>query len=500
MNSAVESESDVCEFNVTEQALKTSEENFRSLFMNMSEGFAYCKMIWDENGRPEDFVYLEVNDAFEKLTGLKRTDVLGKRVTEAIPSIKEMHPELFEIYGRTASTGKEQSFETYFQPLDIWLSISVYSPKKSHFAAVFENITERKKDAERIRFQAELLNAAGQSIIGTDNDRNITYWNSGAERLHGWSEKEMKGQHISRIISEDIVHEFMPRVDGHVNVGESWSGEITTKRRDGTVIPIMVTIAPIKNDKGESIGTVSVETDISEQKWMQKVTNDAVEKVTELNEKLQVVESLTRHDIRNKLSALNSRVFLLKKRLADNPETSAHLRELELLSQQILRLLEFERVYVRVGAEELNSINVEDSVAEAASLFSSMKDVELINDCHGLTVMADSLLRQLFYNLMDNSFKYGEKLSKIRVHYVEQKNQLLLICEDDGVGIPEVMKSGLFQKGFGKGTGYGLYLMKRICEAYGWTIQETGKPCEGAQFTMTIPKIGKDGKRNYQIG
>jgi signal transduction histidine kinase len=123
----------------------------------------------------------------------------------------------------------------------------------------------------------------------------------------------------------------------------------------------------------------------------------------------------------------------------------------------------------------------------------------LINDCRGLTVFADSLLRQLFYNLIDNSLKYGEKTSKIRVHYEVEKNQVKLIYDDDGVGIPEEMRENLFSEGFGKGSGYGLYLIKRICEAYGWTILETGKHGQGVQFTMVIPEKGKDGKSNYEI-
>jgi signal transduction histidine kinase len=114
-------------------------------------------------------------------------------------------------------------------------------------------------------------------------------------------------------------------------------------------------------------------------------------------------------------------------------------------------------------------------------------------------VLADSLLRQLFYNLIDNTLKYGKKTRRIRVHYEEEENQLKLIYEDDGVGIPDDVKSHLFQKGYGTGTGYGLYLIKRICEAYGWAIEETGKEGQGAQFTMILPKESKDGKKGYEI-
>jgi PAS domain S-box-containing protein len=136
--------------NQVEEALKQSEEKNRLLFENMAEGFAYCKMSFDDENKPKDFVYLEINDAFEKLTGLKRSNVLGKLVSQAIPGTKEAHPELFEIYGRVALSGKNQRFEMEFKPLGIWLSISVYSPQKGYFAAVFENITEQKELSKKI--------------------------------------------------------------------------------------------------------------------------------------------------------------------------------------------------------------------------------------------------------------------------------------------------------------------------------------------------------------
>ena len=134
-----------------EEALRESEEKYRSLFANMLNGFAYCKILLDENNHPIDFVYLEVNDAFERLTGLKKEDVVGKRVTEVIPSIKDTHPELFDIYGKVALTGKETQFEIYFELLEIWLSISVYSARKGYFVAVFENITQRKQAEESLQ-------------------------------------------------------------------------------------------------------------------------------------------------------------------------------------------------------------------------------------------------------------------------------------------------------------------------------------------------------------
>ncbi len=126
-----------------------NEAKYRLLFHNMLDGFAYCRMLFDDGGRPIDFVYLDVNDSFARLTGLH--DVAGKRVTEVVPGIRESNPELFEIYGRVASTGQPERFETYLEPLGIWFSIAVYSPKKDHFVAVFDNITQRKQAEEALR-------------------------------------------------------------------------------------------------------------------------------------------------------------------------------------------------------------------------------------------------------------------------------------------------------------------------------------------------------------
>jgi PAS domain S-box-containing protein len=143
---------DITEHKRAQQALRRSEEHFRSLFANMNEGVAYCKMLFDGD-EPQDFVYEEVNSAFQQLTGLK--DVVGKRATEVLPGIREANPELFTIYGRVALTGEPAKFESFVEPLSIWLSVSVYSPQAEHFVAVFDNITERKRSEEALRASGE---------------------------------------------------------------------------------------------------------------------------------------------------------------------------------------------------------------------------------------------------------------------------------------------------------------------------------------------------------
>jgi PAS domain S-box-containing protein len=180
---------DITERKNAEQALEESEEAHRSLFANMMDGFAYCKMIFDEDGKPIDFVYLQVNSAFEKITGLKRELVIGRKVTEAIPGTEKDNPELFDIYGRVALTGKDEKFEIFFKPLSLWLSISVYSPRKGYFAALFEDITERKKVEQALRESQHDLNHA-QAVAKTGSWRlytlrNVLLWSDENHRIFG---------------------------------------------------------------------------------------------------------------------------------------------------------------------------------------------------------------------------------------------------------------------------------------------------------------------------
>ncbi len=144
-----------------------AEERYRSLFTNMLEGYAYCRLLYD-GGAPVDFIYLTANAAFSRLTGLP--DVVGRKVSEVIPGIRDNNPDLFEVYGRVASTGTPERFETRVDTLGIWLLISVYSNEPEHFVAVFDNITEQKRheqDLEAARAAAEVANRAKSRFVAT---------------------------------------------------------------------------------------------------------------------------------------------------------------------------------------------------------------------------------------------------------------------------------------------------------------------------------------------
>jgi signal transduction histidine kinase len=193
--------------------------------------------------------------------------------------------------------------------------------------------------------------------------------------------------------------------------------------------------------------------------------------------------------------------YILKKKHGDLADVVDGLSRMEQAVAESVKIFDFAKMYEQLGAEELTYIHVEEKLKEAATLFSGSIPT-IINECHGLIVLADSFLRQLFFNFVDNTRKYGKKTTTIRVHFEKADQDCLkLVYEDDGVGVPLENKQRLFKEGFSTGgsTGFGLFLTKKMIDVYGWTITEDGEPGKGAKFTITIPKLNKNGKENYQI-
>jgi PAS domain S-box-containing protein len=190
----------------TQEALEASEKRYRGLFENMTESYAYHRMIF-ENGEPRDYIFLSVNESFETMTGLK--NVVGKKVTEVIPGIRESNPELFATYGRAATTGKPEKIEMYVEALKSWYHVSVYSPEKEFFVTVFDNITERKNAETALRKSVTLFSKAfhGSPVamtISSMRDQRIIDVNDAFERQSGYERGEVIGR--TPLESMNIVH------------------------------------------------------------------------------------------------------------------------------------------------------------------------------------------------------------------------------------------------------------------------------------------------------
>jgi PAS domain S-box-containing protein len=190
-----------------------------------------------------DFVYLDVNNAFQRLTGLQ--NVVGRKVSEVIPGIRELSPELFEIYGRVASTGTAEAFEFDFKSLAKWLTISVYSPGTGYFVAIFDDITERKRSEEALRAAEEQYRGlVEQSIAGTYiiQDGKLAYVNPRYIEILGYhSADELIGRDVLSLVSEKdrdaVAEQIRRRIEGDVaNV----KYEHTAVRADGSTVDIGV--------------------------------------------------------------------------------------------------------------------------------------------------------------------------------------------------------------------------------------------------------------------
>ncbi len=276
-----------------EEALKESEGKYRSLFENMINGYAYCRMVYNERDEPVDFVYLEINDAFEKITGLKRDDVVGRRVSQAIPGTLQDNPEIVKTYGRVARSGKAEAFEVFFKPLKFWLNISVYCPRRDHFVAIFENITkrkeleqelnsynqrleevvarrtaeyaqtnkkltqeimERRKSEEGLLFRAMILDNLKEAIFLANLKGEFVYANHAACELFGYSCEELVNTNFLHMLQmpDAQKRELMDKL---VESGEI-ELETSYVRKDKVVVPIQLPLSLVKTAHGKLIISV----------------------------------------------------------------------------------------------------------------------------------------------------------------------------------------------------------------------------------------------------
>jgi len=153
----------------TEERLQESEQNYRSLFSNMISGVAFHKIVLDKSGKPADYEFIDVNFAFEQMTGLRRKDIIGKSVKSVMPGIEKDPADWIGKYGKVAQSGEELRFENYSAALKKWFAISAYSPKKGYFVTVFEDITRRKMADDALKESEEkfreIYNSSSDAIM-----------------------------------------------------------------------------------------------------------------------------------------------------------------------------------------------------------------------------------------------------------------------------------------------------------------------------------------------
>jgi PAS domain S-box-containing protein len=492
---------DVTKRKKVEEELKSSEERLSVLFELAPDAY----YLNDLKGN-----FIDGNKAAEEVTGYTKDELIGKSFLKLklLPRSQALKAaKLLAMNALGIPTGPDEFVLNRKGGTQIPMEIRTYPVRikdKTVVLGIARDITIRKKNEQAVRESQQkfegLFKHNPEATVYLDSDFRILDASPRFCQLFGYSAKEVEGKHINEVVAPEDMMEEAERLNKDAKKGYA-SRDTVRKRKDGSLVHVSISAAPVSIED-KQLGYVGVYKDITNLKDAEERLREMNMRLEVTNEKLHVVGGLTRHDVRNKLVAVTGNAYLLTQKLVGDAKALGQLNDMEEAVRLVEEIFEFARIYEKLGVEQLTSMDVGKAVEGAVSLFSGLKGVKMVNECRGLTVLADSLLSQLFYNLIDNSLKYGEKTQQIKVYCkTSSSNQLELVYEDDGVGIPDNVRSNLFKEGFtsGKGTGYGLFMIKRICEVYGWTIQEKGTQGKGARFTMSIPRIGSTEKGDYQV-
>jgi PAS domain S-box-containing protein len=488
------------------ELLKESEEKYRTLVEESLQGILVAQ------GMPPRAVF--VNEAFAKTLGYSSQEVTSLSPQQLASLV---HPEdqqtFFDRYAqRLNGQMKGSTFDFRAIKKDgtvIWLKVSsnrILYDGKPAVQGMFLNIHDDRKASEDIQRKEtryrELSNSLPEMVFETDEKGKITFYNQPGCEITGYMPEDLeKGINIIEVIAPEDKARAASNAQKVMAGQPSGPNEYKLVKKDGTILPVLAKTTRFTLENG-LIGLRGILVDITERKIVEKNLAENQKRLQLLNEKLGIVGSLTRHDVRNKICAISGNTYILKKKLADSPEFLQYVQRIEHSCREIEKLLEFVRTYENLGVDTLSYINLQEAVNDAVKLFSPQELPPITNNCGGLTVLADSSLTQLFYNLVGNSIKYGKKVTSINISFENERDgNLSLLYQDDGVGISLENKEQLFKMGFSTGgsTGYGLYLIKKMVDVYGWAIKENGEPGRGVKFVITVPPKNSAGNDCFRV-
>ena len=204
------------------------------------------------------------------------------------------------------------------------------------------------------------------------------------------------------------------------------------------------------------------------------------------NRKLNTLSSITRHDILNQITAIVMYLSLAEETVTD-PGVTEQLKKIEQITDLIQKQIRFTRDYQNIGENAPQWQNIAITIDNAVAGL-DLKGIAITKDLGNLEIFADYLLEKVFYNLVENTVRHGEKATVIHFSYKRDGDDLIILCEDDGIGIPEGAKDRIFKREYYRNTGYGLFLAGEILSITGLSIRETGEPGMGARFEIRAPK------------
>ncbi len=431
------------------------------------------------------------NPFMEDLTGLKAAEVQGRIMLEVFPFLKETSYDVLMKKALSGIITESSDFEFFIPSTGKkgWVK-SIYSPSyDSHgmisgAIGIVRDVTERKQADEALheseeRYRKIFENSPLGMVLATPDFRFFSV-NPAWVDFTGYSEKE-----LLKMSFNDIVHPDHLTSD-RWHIEELIAGTIpvygTEKRyirKDGSIRWGSVRISTIRDEKGTLRYFAAQIEDISER----KLSGDALDKA---NRKLNLLSGITRHDINNQLTILDAYITLLQEQQQD-PHAIQQFKKLTTAIQRINAMIQFTKEYESIGVKAPLWQNCH-TLVETAAQQASLGQIVVKNDIpFSSEVFADPLIVKVFYNLMDNAVRYGGKITTIRFFVERGNSNYVIVCEDDGDGVIAEQKERIFNQGFGKNTGMGLFLAKEILDMTGITIRETGEPGKGARFELTVP-------------
>jgi PAS domain S-box-containing protein len=362
--------------------------------------------------------------------------------------------------------------------------------------------------SQRVPF-SQMLNLSSDLLLVLDQNLSIHQVNEPFLKLFGLSRETLIGLPISRslfmpFLSDNNLSLIMKAVQGSEHI------HMDRIEINGQGYFFKIKLIPLVFDQGGQ-GLAVILEDITELKKYQqhleqlveqrtlelKITNEQLVKeiderrqvenaLHQINAKLNLVSSIARHDILNRLTVIYGIISLLQEGISD-ATFSDYLKKAEESAIAIRRQIEFTGDYKNMGLEKADWQNVNDSLRQSCENL-DLKGVTLDVFTNNLEIFADPWLNRVFFNLIDNTLRYAEHVTKITASCHESEDGLDLLFEDNGIGIPFDEKEKIFERGYGKNIGYGLFMAREILAITGLTIQETGEPGKGARYEIRVPK------------
>jgi PAS domain S-box-containing protein len=318
---------------------------------------------------------------------------------------------------------------------------------------------------------------AQEGIWLIDEQALTTFVNPRMAQMLGYTVEEMLGRHPYTFMDErgaGIAATFLEQR----RKGGPGHHDFEFIRRDGSRMYASLAMTAITGENGAYRGALALCADITQRKLAEGALQLA-------NRKLNLLSTITRHDILNQLTALLGYLELSRESVQDPSESSLITKEIE-AARIIRRQIEFTRDYQEIGVRAPLWQNLQEIIVRIGGSL-PLNGVILEVTLGTLEVYADPLLEKIFYNLMDNALKHGGRVTRIGFQAAESGGGLAITCEDDGRGIPVEEKKMIFTQGFGRHTGLGLFLTREILSITGISIAETGEPGKGARFEITVP-------------